>query len=160
MGFRAGPLIVAGHAVLELALLAALLAGLGPVLTLEAVRTSLALAGGTTLVAMGWAALRSASRARPLSELAGGAGRSMHPFVAGVVLSVSNPYWILWWATVGLAFLAPAAAGGRARWRRFTPATSAPTWRGTAWWPPALPVADGGCRSGSGGASWLYAPWR
>ncbi|HUX22063.1 MAG TPA: LysE family transporter, partial [Spirochaetia bacterium] len=29
-----------------------------------------------------------------------------HPIVGGIVVSMSNPYWWVWWATVGFAFMA------------------------------------------------------
>lgn len=36
----------------------------------------------------------------------------MHPVLAGALLSLSNPTWILWWATVGLTFAGQAMAHG------------------------------------------------
>ena len=33
-------------------------------------------------------------------------------FAAGVVATVANPYWLLWWATIGANFVALARQGG------------------------------------------------
>jgi threonine/homoserine/homoserine lactone efflux protein len=29
-----------------------------------------------------------------------------NPIVAGIVVSLSNPYWTIWWATIGLGYIA------------------------------------------------------
>lgn len=102
-GFIVGPLIVLGHAILELALVAGVILGLGRYLTLDPVTGVLGIAGGGVLVWMGWAMLAEKSGGEGESELSGAA--STNPVSAGIITSLSNPYWFLWWATVGMAYI-------------------------------------------------------
>lgn len=116
-GFWAGPLIVLGHAALELALLTALAAGLAPWLRNGRFLGLLGVAGGLLLLRMAAGQARDAGTiAETLS--AGGwktpqADRSRLRSVAdGILLSLSNPYWTLWWATIGLNYMGIAARRG------------------------------------------------
>jgi threonine/homoserine/homoserine lactone efflux protein len=43
---------------------------------------------------------------------AAGPGKGMHPVTTGVFLSLFNPYWSMWWATVGLLYITQALGGG------------------------------------------------
>ena len=153
-GFIAGPLLILGHGILELALVLALVFGLAALLTLDIVSKTVALAGGAFLIWMGAGMIRDARLGRITLEspakragmpgaekaehghmhpvVAGenetGSGmasreaetvgrleqtdhlgktgrRHMHPVVAGVLVSLANPYWSLWWATIGLGYI-------------------------------------------------------
>ena len=110
-GFIAGPLLIVGHAALELALLLALLLGLSPVLARDEVFISVSLLGGAILLWMAAGMLRSLSGLKmPAGAAAGGHG---HLIFRGILMSVSNPYWTLWWATIGLgAILHSGKYGG------------------------------------------------
>jgi threonine/homoserine/homoserine lactone efflux protein len=61
------------------------------------------LLGGAVLLWMGWGMFASLSTLR-LDTAA--PDRRMHPVLAGILTSLSNPYWALWWATVGLSYIA------------------------------------------------------
>ncbi|MRR16531.1 MAG: lysine transporter LysE [Deltaproteobacteria bacterium] len=102
-GFVAGPLLIGGHAVLELALVAALLAGLAPFLQLPAVFAATALIGSLILLRMALGMFRSLPQLRLNWE--GDTGRLNHPVISGILMSISNPYWIIWWATIGLGYI-------------------------------------------------------
>ena len=113
-GFRAGPLIVLGHAILEMALLAAVVGGLAGWLARVSVMGVLGVVGGGMLVAMGVQMALTAEKAVE-EALRGGADPATAirgPVLTGIITSVSNPYWILWWATIGLALVAKAMECG------------------------------------------------
>jgi threonine/homoserine/homoserine lactone efflux protein len=115
-GARAGPLVVLGHSILELVLLAALVVGLGPLLEREGVQATLSLVGGVMLAVTGAAMANAVARDRVRLEWdaeAAGAG-SARTVLGGVLSSLANPYWIIWWATIGLGLLTKAYALGAA----------------------------------------------
>ena len=115
LGFRAGPLIVLGHALLEVVVVAAIVLGGAAWLTRDSVAAALGLAGGIVLVVMGLHMALTARAAEPPARTGAASRRPLHaPVVAGVLTTLSNPYWYLWWATVGLNFLTLALPLGAA----------------------------------------------
>lgn len=105
-GFRAGPLIVWGHAILEITLLAAIVWGLGRWIERDIVKSLLGLGGGVLLIAMGaqmaWTAKRAVAKA--MAATGNQAQSAKGPVLTGILTSVSNPYWSIWWATTGLYY--------------------------------------------------------
>lgn len=123
-GFIAGPLIVLGHAILELVLIAGLAAGLFAVLKNETVTQVISVVGGLFLIYMGFTMARDAWQGRISLQLSdvrreAFAGDSdaqsqetpdrrdsvLKPISAGIFVSLANPFWIIWWATVGLGYI-------------------------------------------------------
>lgn len=99
----AGPLLIAGHALLEGSLVILLIFGLAELVQTPLVFTLIALIGGAMLVWMGCGMLRSVPR---LSlELTASQDRSMSPLLSGALVSLANPYFTLWWATIGIGYL-------------------------------------------------------
>lgn len=116
-GFIAGPLVTVGHVLLELVMVIALFFGLGDVLKQNVVAGVIGLMGGLFLLWMGWGILKSAWRGEVSLTLTANestSGASSNPVVQGVLTSISNPYWLLWWATVGAASLITFRAYGLA----------------------------------------------
>jgi threonine/homoserine/homoserine lactone efflux protein len=103
-GFAAGPLLITGHAILELALVVAIILGLGPYLKINLVMGIIALVGGAMLMWLGVDMLRSAG-GLSLQQGAAGQKRTLHPVLMGILASLANPYFVLWWATIGLGYL-------------------------------------------------------
>jgi len=106
-GFLAGPLIVLGHGILELSLVAAVALGLGQIITHGPVIGTIAILGGFFLVYLGYDLLRSlAGLSFSLEKKDEGRRVLGHPVLAGLLTSLSNPYWTIWWATIGLGYIA------------------------------------------------------
>ena len=113
-GFLIGLWVTLGHAALEALLIVGLLAGLSELLHDRLVIWVVGGLGCVLLLYMGIGLLRDVFRRR-VPELspavdARGAARGtglqrLPPVLGGVVVSMSNPYWWIWWATVGSAFM-------------------------------------------------------
>jgi len=111
-GFIASALIVLGHALLELLLVIGLLLGLGRFLGERWATGTVAIFGGFMLLWMGWGMIRDAGRGKVKLGIAEDKGNTEKParvsdnlVLTGALVSMSNPYWILWWATIGLGGL-------------------------------------------------------
>lgn len=102
-GFIAGPLMMIGHAILELALVIALLLGLAPFIQQPVVFAATALIGSVILLGMAFRMFRSLPSLHLSWE--GDRKRRNHPMISGILMSVANPYWIIWWATIGLGYI-------------------------------------------------------
>lgn len=111
-GAIAGPLITAGHAIAELGVILALALGLDQALKQPRVLGTIGVCGGLVLFWMGLGILKAAGAGhldpRPPagSGPAGAAPRAGGGSLvrAGLLASVGNPYWLLWWATVGATY--------------------------------------------------------
>lgn len=122
-GARSGLLITCGHALLEFLLLGGLALGLTQVLARSAVTASIAVAGGVVMIAMGAAMVvqstlrrisgwpESSPQPRDKTKRFSG-GLVLRQAGLGAVVSVSNPYFLLWWASIGAAYFVSAATRG------------------------------------------------
>lgn len=103
-GFWAGPLIVLGHGIIEFSLFVALVLGLGTLLKHDLVFGIVGVGGGIVLIGMGVGMVRGTRTATLKLDL--DAGERSRPVIAGLLTSISNPYFIIWWATIGLSYIA------------------------------------------------------
>lgn len=108
-GYLAGFFIILGHATLELALIFLLLLGAYLFLQNIIVLTVIGIVGGIFLVIFGSLVIRDVYKKKieidfniTENEIKGFKGNS---FLGGIVVSLSNPYWTLWWAIIGLSFM-------------------------------------------------------
>ncbi|MBO8141168.1 MAG: LysE family transporter [Firmicutes bacterium] len=111
-GFWRGWSVALGHAIPEGVLVGGLAFGLGEWLSRSPVIGTLSLAGGAFLLWMGRGTLAEAQHARLPAANRGDERAAGNSILAGVGTTLSNPYWFLWWATIGSGYVALSQAGG------------------------------------------------
>ncbi len=108
-GYMAGLLISLGHASLELGLLTLILLGAYVFFQHLIVLLVIGIVGGILLISYGLLTIRSVYRreynvdfSMKNEDIKGFQGNS---FLGGIITSLSNPFWIAWWITIGLGWL-------------------------------------------------------
>ncbi len=100
LGFGAAPVIVAGHAALELLVVIGLVLGLRVLLAKAAVRGGIGILGGAALLYMGYDMIRAGADLQ--FDAAGIAAMPWAKLMlAGAAVCIANPYFTAWWATIG-----------------------------------------------------------
>ena len=106
-GVIAAPLVTLGHGIMEGLIVVLLVFGLGQIIGTPAVTGVIGIAGGLVLAWMGWNMVKSArSGVLSLNGSGGSNKATMGPVLAGAMSTMANPYWFLWWATVGASYVA------------------------------------------------------
>ena len=98
-----GPKMIAGHAILEIVLLLAIFFGLAPLFQKDLFFILIALIGGTIMIWMAQSMFRSIPKLEINTRT--NTGSTMNLYLAGALMSLANPYWIIWWATIGLGYV-------------------------------------------------------
>ncbi|MBP2031173.1 threonine/homoserine/homoserine lactone efflux protein [Methanohalophilus levihalophilus] len=101
-GWKAGPAVVVGHAAIELLICILIVLGLTSLIG-EREMTVISIVGGTALFAFGILTIMQARSSSQLVQKADGI--VSNSFSAGVLTSVSNPYFWIWWLAAGSALL-------------------------------------------------------
>jgi len=105
-GWATGLRISAGHAFVEACIFILIILGIGSIETTRHYSTGIAIIGGTALLLFGILTLRSAGNAIPVGKAESAVA---NPYLAGFLTSIANPYFWMWWLTVGSALLLTAA---------------------------------------------------
>lgn len=101
MGVRnrfAGAMMGLGHCLIEFPLVVVLLLGVGVFFESEAAQMWIGLLGGAFIIFMAVQMLLDLKKVDKERK----APKTERPFIAGIVLSAANPYFILWWIAIGL----------------------------------------------------------
>lgn len=114
-GAKAGLKVAYGHTVVELPLIVLIAAGLFTSAAAAQYAGAIGLVGGVGI--LGFAALQIANvvRKKNTPDAAAMAGNNnKSPFIAGIALTALNPFFLVWWFTVGLKLVADSATFGLA----------------------------------------------
>ena len=98
-----GPKMIAGHAILEMLLLIALFFGLEPIFKNELFFIIVSLVGGGIMIWIAYGMFRSIPGLEIKANKA--SSKRTNLYLAGILMSLANPYWIIWWATIGLGYV-------------------------------------------------------
>ncbi|MDI6784484.1 MAG: LysE family transporter [bacterium] len=110
-GYIAGPLVVLGHGILESALVLAIGFGLGKLLLINSVTAGIGVFGGIILLWMGVGMIRQV-KIISLNFSPSNTKNSSRSVLDGIITSLANPYWLIWWASIGLALITAAWKNG------------------------------------------------
>ncbi len=94
----AGALMAIGHGIVEFPLMILIILGMDAILKSTTTKIVIGFAGGFFLLFMAILMIRSLSRTQNQEVKVTRSG----PVVTGIVLSGGNPFFLIWWASVGL----------------------------------------------------------
>lgn len=111
-GFWTSFFIVVGHSILEIAVVIAFFLGLSKYLENPLIAKIIGIVGGVFLLYLGADILISVIRKRFIIDFKSMIGkRTMNArstgviILKGILVSLMNPYWYIWWISIGAAFL-------------------------------------------------------
>jgi threonine/homoserine/homoserine lactone efflux protein len=104
---NAGIQIALGHGIVEFPLVGFIGLGLGSFFENQGVMIAIGLVGGAVLLYIGYNMIRMRKEVDKTEKYL-----PYHPLIVGIITTVSNPYFFLWWATVGLALIVIALGFG------------------------------------------------
>lgn len=108
IGWTGGPRVTFGHIIAEMGIVVLIAAGISSLP--DTLRPVLSGAGGFALILFGAMTLCGSREAVIPSD--SDIGHASGPVIAGLVTSVSNPYFWIWWFSVGSALLMSSLAQG------------------------------------------------
>jgi threonine/homoserine/homoserine lactone efflux protein len=103
---HAGALVAVGHGIVEFPLMIAIFFGFGFLFNLPYIKPAIGIAGGIYLLFMAVGMFKSVKNDIAIKN-------DRHsPLFSGMMLSVGNPYFLIWWATAGATLVMQSAEFG------------------------------------------------
>ncbi|MDD5259814.1 MAG: LysE family transporter [bacterium] len=109
-GSKTGPLFILGHAVLEILMIAGIIFGFSQFISTPLALRIIAIAGSIILFGFGLSMLISLPHLTLLQTVTPTKPSSL--VWLGVTMSLTNPYWTIWWVTIGLGLVLAAQKQG------------------------------------------------
>lgn len=116
-GWVVGPLVAFGHSILELIIVVLIAIGLTNGMASPNIQIVIAILGGLLLFWMGFNMLLGAKQGKfklPGSNHTSKDFNKLQIVSAGMIATISNPFWYAWWVTVAAGYLSQAHALGTA----------------------------------------------
>ncbi|KGP75848.1 hypothetical protein JT05_08415 [Desulfosporosinus sp. Tol-M] len=107
-GPYAGFIIIVGHAILEIIIIALIFMGFDIILQSNSAQISIGIIGGLSLIYMGSDMIFNSLKKKIKIELDNNKSSGRNMLLSGIVISAANPYFFIWWAIIGLGFLLQA----------------------------------------------------
>jgi threonine/homoserine/homoserine lactone efflux protein len=98
-----GAMIAIGHGIVEFPLIILIIIGFGQFLEISWVKVVIGVLGGLFLLKMGIGLLKNVRNIQ-----IGQSHQQYTALQAGMVLSIANPYFLVWWATIGAMLITGA----------------------------------------------------
>lgn len=103
----AGVLIALGHGIVEFPLMFLIYLGFAPFLASALIQKIIGFVGGLIMIYMALRMIKAEKRAVEADDFAKNSA-----LVAGIITTVANPYFLLWWATIGTSLIMDALIFG------------------------------------------------
>jgi len=103
----AGVLIALGHGLVEFPLMFLIYFGLADIFTNITVQKTIGFAGGLVLIFMGFQTFKARGKHEEEKQ-----NFTHSSLIVGVLTTVANPYFFIWWATIGFALITRTYAFG------------------------------------------------
>ncbi len=104
---NAGMQIALGHGIVEFPLIGVIAFGFGSFFGNPGVKIAIGLVGGAVLVYIGYNMFRMRQEMENTEKFL-----PYHPVIVGIITTITNPYFFLWWATIGLLLIMNAIGFG------------------------------------------------
>lgn len=104
-GWIAGPFIIIGHGILEIFILIVLILGLSPFLNNNVVIGVISIFGMIILLLISIDMILTITKKdidfnKPCNSKFGN-----NLIISGILMSISNPFWFIWWITIGINYI-------------------------------------------------------
>lgn len=109
-GLKTGPLVILGHAILEVGMVAFIIFGFAYFLKNPLVLKIIATTGALILLGFGINMISSIPKVS--LDFKDENRKSSNLVLTGITMSAANPYWVIWWLTIGLGLLLGAQKAG------------------------------------------------
>ncbi len=110
-GSKAGPTIIIGHAILEIIMVIIIVFGLSNFINKPYIIKIISIAGITILFIFGINMLKSIKNISLKTEQKE-EEKENNLILLGITMSIANPYWSIWWLTIGLGLVLGASRLG------------------------------------------------